>query len=161
MINKNVIEKLKPCNDRWQNYLKHYGDRSFSHRQFMGLKHITHADKLWVAFQLLPKEKAVLAAADIAESVLHIYENAYPNDSRPRKAIEAARSGDRKAASAAAIAAACNASYAAYAASYAAINAAYDCATAATWAADYAAIAADDRKKQEKLIRTIILKYWR
>ena len=35
----------------------------------------------------------VLFAADCAEQVLHIFEAAYPTDDRPRKAIEAARSG--------------------------------------------------------------------
>ena len=34
---------------------------------------------------------ARLIAADLAESVLHIYEGQYPKDSRPRAAIEAAR----------------------------------------------------------------------
>jgi hypothetical protein len=35
----------------------------------------------------------VLFAADCAEQVLPIFESAYPTDDRPRKAIEAARSG--------------------------------------------------------------------
>jgi hypothetical protein len=115
----------------------------------------------------MPTEKVVLAAADIAESVLHVFENAYPNDSRPRKAIEAARKGDKDTAYAAALAAsaaACNASYAAYdaanAAALAASAAACNAYDAAYDAAFFAALVAD-RIKQEKLIRTIILKYWR
>jgi len=50
-----------------------------------------------------------LIAADFAESVLHLFEEKFPNDDRPRKAIEAARSGERKKARAASYA-----SYAAY-----------------------------------------------
>ena len=40
-------------------------------------------------------------ASDCAEHILHIYEDKYPGDDRPRKAIEAARSGNKNAADAA------------------------------------------------------------
>jgi len=161
MINKKVISKLRPCKDRFDNYVKFYGDRTFTKRQFMELKSITQGDKLWVAFRLMPKENIALAAADIAESVLHIFKAKYPNDKRPRLAIEAARKGDEDADHAAAYAAAA-AAYAAYAAAAAdaAAYAAY--AAAAADAAAYAAVrVVKDRTKQEKLIRTIVLKYWR
>ena len=96
-------------------------------------------------------------AADCAEHVLEIYESAYPNDDRPRKAIEAARNGDAAAAdaayaaaayaaaaNAAAYAAAAAAAYAAtaYAAAYAAYAAAAAAAADAAYAAAYAAYAA-------------------
>lgn len=55
-----------------------------------------------------------------AESVLHIYENQYPDDNRPRKAIEAAQNYLKKPSNAAAKAAAYAAYEAAYAAAYAA-----------------------------------------
>jgi hypothetical protein len=130
MINKNKIAKLEPCKDRFDNFVKHYGDREFTVRQFMGLKSITHKDKLWVAFRSMPKDNIRLAAADIAELVLGVYEAKCPDDKSPRLAIEAARRGDKDAAADAADAAA-NAAYAADAASasayaaYAAANAAY------------------------------------
>lgn len=38
-------------------------------------------------------EQAIEIAARAAERVLHIYEGYYPDDDRPRRAIEAARSG--------------------------------------------------------------------
>jgi len=93
-----------------------------------------------------------------AESVLHIYENQYPDDNRPRKAIEAAQNylkkpsnAAAKAANAAAYAAyaACVAAYAAKAAkaakaayaTYAAYTA-YEAANAAAYAAYEAANAA-------------------
>lgn len=82
-----------------------------------------------------------LFAADCAEHVLHIFESQYPNDDRPRKAIEAARrfasggiGGDElEQARRAAANAAANAADAAYAA--------YAAANAAAYAADtYAAV---------------------
>jgi hypothetical protein len=170
MITNKVIKSLNPCKDRYDNYLKYYGDKELTIRQFMGRKHITQSDKLWVAFRLMPKDNIRLAAADIAESVLHIYENAYPNDDRPRKAIEAARKGDVDAAVNAAdrAANAADAAYAdanAYAAAYAAVNvatyAAYAAVNAADRAANAAARAASDRNTQEKLIRKIIMGYWK
>jgi hypothetical protein len=107
----------------------------------MGLRKITQADKLWVAFRIMPRDSIRLAAADIASSVLLIYEEKYPNDLRPRRAIEAAYVGDSNAANAAA-----NANAAAYAANAAdaayAANAAAYAAYAATYAATYAANAA-------------------
>jgi hypothetical protein len=53
------------------------------------------------------KQLSVKLAIFCAERVLHIFEEKYPNDDRPRKAIEAAKNGgDRNAADAAAYVAA-------------------------------------------------------
>ena len=133
MISQTNISKLKPCKDRFDNYVKFYDNREFTPRQFMGLKNITHKDKLWVAFRMLPSDKVRIVAGEIAKSVLHIYESKYPNDNRPRKAIEAVLTGKSDAAA--------DAAYAADAAD-AAANAAADAADAA-YAAAYAAAAAD------------------
>ena len=72
-----------------------------------------------------------------AEGVLHIYENQYPDDNRPRKAIEAAQNYLKKPSNAAA--------YAANAAAYAAYEAyeAYAAANAAAYAANAANAAAN------------------
>ncbi len=180
IINKEVIGGLNPCKDRFDNFVKFYGDKDFTVAKFMGLKNITQEDKLWVVFRLMPKDSIRLAAADIAESVLHIFENKYPNDCRPRKAIEAARCGNKvtaDAAAAAAYAAAATAAAraaayadAAAAAAYAAAATAADAAAAdadaaaadaARAAATAAATAADARSTQEKLIRKICMKYLR
>lgn len=183
-INKNIIEKLNPHKDIYDNFLKHYSNKTFTKQQFMGLKKITHQDKLWVAFRLMPKESIKLASADIAESVLPIYENVYPKDLRPRKAIEIARSSTASAdvyadAYAAATAALTDAylasddqtsSAAAHAAS--AATAAYaasvsSAASAAAYAAAYAAyssvsaLTASNRETKQKEIRKIIMKHWR
>jgi hypothetical protein len=84
-----------------------------------------------------------------AESVLHIYENQYPDDNRPRKAIEAAQNYLKKPSNAAAKAAnaaakAANAAYAAKAtkAAYAAYAAAYAAKAAYEAYEAYAAYAA-------------------
>jgi hypothetical protein len=100
------------------------------------------------------KEVQILFAILCAESVLKYFENKYPNDNRPRKAIEAAKNylkdpsaANKKVAYAAAYAAAA-ADAAAYAAAAAAADAyaaaAYAAADAAADAAAYAAAAAAD-----------------
>jgi hypothetical protein len=91
MINLTKIKALTPCYDRLYNYIKFYGDREFTPKQFMGLKKITHADKLWVAFRVLPYDKAVEAAIDIGKSILSVFEKQFPEDNRPRECIEAIR----------------------------------------------------------------------
>lgn len=180
-ITNKLIKSLNPCQHRLDNYLKFYAKKSHTKAQFMGLKNITHEDKVWVSLRLIPKDNIRLATADIAESVLHIFEKAYPNDDRPRKAIEAARSNSSDTAiyaSAAYAAARAAASAGSYVASYVAAqaatadHAAYVAAQAATaasagsYAASYAAsvinaVYPNDKIAQQKLIRKIILKYWR
>jgi hypothetical protein len=101
------------------------------------------------------------AAADIAELVLGRFESKYPNDKRPRLAIEAARAiplDKDKARAAAAYSAAYTAAYSA--AATAAHYAAYSAADYAAYTAAYsAAYSVGPRSKTEKRIRTIVLKY--
>ena len=87
-----------------------------------------------------------LIAADFVESVLHLFEEKSPGDDRPRKAIEAARGGDKEKAACAADAAAYAAASAAADAARAACagNAAYAAASAARAAAAAGGIAATD-----------------
>lgn len=73
LITNEVIESLNPCPGRYDNYLKFYKDKSHTIKQFMGLKNITHADKVWVALRLMDKSKICFIGADIAESVLPIF----------------------------------------------------------------------------------------
>jgi hypothetical protein len=218
MINLTKIKKLKPCEDSLNNYIKFYGDRNFTPKQFMGLKNITHEEKLWVAFRLVPNNFIGKATGEMARSVLYLYEKEYPNDRRPRAAVDAIAMGNvtvdtvfsaHEAANTASYAAAdaansaASAAHSAYAANanFDAAFHAYACAAAANSAnaAYYSAanaIAAyhavinavtvyyaaanvvvkppttacaaavfetcDAAKRiQEKLCRTIILKYWK
>ena len=100
----------------------------------------TTLDDMW---KVLTPRQCALAAADIAELVLHVYEKKYPGDGRPREAIKAARGNDKNKAQVAANAAA-NAAYAAAPAANAAHAASYAAANAANAAyfASYAAYAA-------------------
>lgn len=150
------IVDLYPCKDRLDNFLKHYPNFSGTMHRFLNLEHITHEDKCWVYFRLMPTELINKVTADMAHSVLYSYEAAYPGDDRPLKAIEAARAGDKNAAYDAyfpAIAAAANANGYAAAARAAAIAAAAStidhvhaakAAAYAAYAAAYAAYAAYD-----------------
>ena len=101
------------------------------------------ADANWLITRLMDRKQKLQYAIFAAEQVIDIFENKYPNDKRPRLAIEAARkvlendtAENRRAAAAAAAAAyACAAAYA-----YAADAAyAYAAAAAAADAYDYAA----------------------
>ena len=46
---------------------------------------------LWLAAHICRREDVVLAACACAETSLHFFEEKYPNDKRPRQAIETAR----------------------------------------------------------------------
>ena len=110
----------------------------------------------WLVCRLMTKKQAVKYAVFAAEQVIDIYEKAYPDDKRPRNAIEAAKAYlknpcAKTRAAAAAYAAAAYAVYtyaaaAAYAVAYAAdateANAAANAAVYAAYAAYAAAYAA-------------------
>lgn len=138
MITTAIITALGPCQDRLDNFTKCYPNFSGTAEEFLSLD-LPLSDKTWVAFGLIGRSRLPLVAADIAESVLHLYEEQYPGDSRPRDAIAAARRGDTEAARAAA----CAADVAARAAVYAAwaARAAVQAAAYAAWAAADAAAA--------------------
>ena len=176
-VNSEKIKKLDPCNDRFENYIQHYGDRTFTVKEFLALKHITFSDKVWVAFRLMPKKNIRFTAGNIAKTVLHMYEDQHPDDDRPRNAIkEALRvklNIDASYAAYAAAYAAASASAAAYAYAYASASSAAYAASAAAYAAAsassaayaaasassaaYAAYAADNLEKKHL---KIIQKYW-
>ena len=159
-INKEYIEGLSPCADRLQNYLNHYAEWSGSLSEFLDLDKITRKDKMWVFVRSVSTDFKRRFAIEVTESVLHIFEQKYPNDKRPREAIVAAklfldgalsRKADAAAAADAAAYAAADAAhaaaadaaaYAADAAAAAAHAAAADAAYAAAYAAAWAASAA-------------------
>lgn len=198
LINREIIAKLNPLQNRFDSYISHYGDKSFTKQQFMGLKHINHEDRVWVALRFMSGNNLRSAAAEIAEYVLPIFEKAYPADKRPRLSIEAARAGldavrsdevmqayaiSANVAGTAAEDASVSASPAASLAALAAAQVAYtytsyylydypDGYLNCTWAFpsiinSIHAISKDtstsqaERLKQEKLIRKILLKYWK
>ena len=131
MINSSIIRAMKPCTPRFENYLNWYSDFEGTAREFGELPEITLDDKIWVLRRIANNAQVVKWGALCAQSVLHFFEEKYPNDKRPRIAVEAALGGvmtDEIRANAA------DAAYAAYAA---------DAANAAAYAANAAAYAAN------------------
>jgi len=119
-------------------------------------------DRLWVVLreECIDESLLHIFACDCAEKVLPIFEKKYPNDDRPRKAIEAKRkwlkkefiddqlSAAARAASDAWSASTASAAWAASAAARAASDA--RAATSAGWAATSAARAASDARAIER-----------
>jgi hypothetical protein len=111
--------------------------------EFLDLPKISHSDKVWVFVRFIPAEKKQKFAIDVAESVLHIFEEKYPDDKRPREAIAAAKLFLKEKLSRREIAAAAAAARAAAARDAAAASraAARDAAAAAFYAAAAATVA--------------------
>ena len=147
------IKNFCPCKVGWDKLMKLNPEKDMD-KEITILEILNHngvKDAFW-ALRTQNYQDYCLILADVAESVLHIFEGKYPEDKRPREAIDAIRLwADEKitnqklacsatAATAAAAAATAAADYnAAYNVAYAAAyNAAYDAANAA-YAAAYAA----------------------
>jgi hypothetical protein len=91
----NKIKTHSPCENGWNKLLNHLG-KTQADDEPLSIATIIQSngiiDAVWALCAVEGKDKEIrLFAADCAESVLHIYENKYPNDDRPRKAIQAAR----------------------------------------------------------------------
>ena len=123
-------------------------DKETNHDVFATLERLKAKNREWgnwLIVRLMTHRQTIQYAIFAAEQVIDIFEKKYPDDYRPRLAIEAARdylkdpsAKNKKAAAAyAAAAAAANAAYAAYAA------AAADAAANAAYAADASSAAAD------------------
>jgi hypothetical protein len=148
IITVEKVMALKPCEDWTEDRARSYLGDGVSPAELADiLLRITPEDAYWLLARLLPPQDRVEWACRCAERVLPVWEAAYPDDDRPRRAIEAARSGD--------IAAYAAAHAAAYAAAYdAAHAAASDVADAAHAAAyDAAHAAASDAAEAEWQIR--------
>ena len=91
----NKIKAHSPCEDGWNKLLNHL-NKTQSDDEPLSIATILQSngisDAVWALCAVEGKDKEIrLFASDCAESVLHIYEEQYPNDDRPRKAIQAAR----------------------------------------------------------------------
>ena len=169
-INLQIIKSFNPCEEGLENFIKHHKDFSGSPLDLLELGNVSVSDKFWLLFrdEFIPENDLHEIACKFAESVLHIYEEQYPNDQRPLQAIEAKRKfikglitrdeldaardeldAARDAARAAAWAARYAARDAARAAAGAARYAARDAAGAARYAARDAAGAAGEQKQLE------------
>jgi hypothetical protein len=152
-INIKTLTKYNACNEAQEWFINskcktiEEGYKKLKEEKHLNKYHWTN----WIISRLLNKNDKIKYAIFAAELVIDIFEKEYPNDKRPRKAIEAAKkylknktSKNKSAAYTAADAAvdaaadaaadaAYNATHAAYAAAYAAADAAY--AAAAVYAA--------------------------
>jgi hypothetical protein len=90
IINTDKIAKLSPCESRFNNYLTHYKDFEGSLEEFLALDKINYTDKVWVFTRLATKGQNIKWAVVCARSVLDIFESKYPDDKRPRMALDAA-----------------------------------------------------------------------
>ena len=151
---KTTFQKIKDhhfCKDGWEKLIKHFNPTSLDEEILISniIESNGIRDAIWALRAVEDRNRVMLFCADVAESVLHIYEAKHPENKAPREVIEAIRlfvNGriskedlkiKKKAADAAAYAATAHAAaYAAHAAAYAAYA-----ADAATDAAAYAATA--------------------
>lgn len=140
IITTDFLKSKNACSDGYDRFVRLYGKSAELSKVIKGhIKDSTLNYANWLITKVMTPEQCVRYAIFAAEQVLYIFENKYPNDNRPRKAIEAAKNY------------LCNKSYAADAA-----DAAY-AAYAADAADAYAADAARDAAWKEMKIK--ILKY--
>lgn len=88
---KEILEK-NPCDSGWTRLLRNLGkaeadDEVLSFNQILRSNGIK--DAIW-ALRVLPYDDRCVFCADVAESVLHIYESRYSDD-RPRRAVQSVR----------------------------------------------------------------------
>ena len=93
-ITLNQIRQHDPCKSGWEKLLRSLPDNMPLDKPF-DFRHIIESngivDAIWALKCIDNKELCVRFTVKCAESVLHIFEKIYPNDKRPRQAIEAAK----------------------------------------------------------------------
>jgi hypothetical protein len=92
----NLIRAHTPCKDGWQKLLTHLGKTEADDEALNLLTILTSngvQDMLWCLRATVEDSKlaALQMAIEFAEQVLPIFEKRYPNDARPRHAIQAAK----------------------------------------------------------------------
>jgi hypothetical protein len=92
----NDIKSKSPCENGYKKLLKSFNKTSADDTE-VSIQHLLNSNgidnTLWVIYNCIPDrimDKRNMCA-DFAESVLHIFEEQYPNDKRPRQAIEICR----------------------------------------------------------------------
>jgi len=88
-INAEIIKALTPCKDRFDNFTSNNPDFSGGLRSFIALANIIYDDKVWVITRLFTRVHNVKWAVACAYSTLHLFEEKYVEDKRPRLALEA------------------------------------------------------------------------
>src|SRR5690554_1774990 len=89
----NEIKIYNPCIEGWKKLLDSLNKTSADDEP-LSFAHILKSngikDAVW-SLRVLPLKDQALFRADVAESVLHLFESKYPSDTRPRKCIEVLR----------------------------------------------------------------------
>ena len=86
------IKSFNPCKVGWDKLMELNPEKDMD-KEVTILEILNHngvKDAFW-ALRTQEYKDYCLILADVAESVLHIFEEKYPNDKRPRKAINAIR----------------------------------------------------------------------
>ena len=162
-ITKRMIRELNPCYDGWRWYLENREEDLL--KLLLNANRNNPKDAIWLFTKLMTEEQCLEISIFSARKVLYLFENIYPDDMRPRRAIESAElylkdptkekinaSAAINADNAAVNATADAATYAAYAAADAA-SAAADAAYAVSAAINAAnAVNAAEIKVQEEII---------
>ena len=159
-ISVESLKKMGACEEGIEEFKKLFGDKEVDAIQaLLKFAKLEPRYSIWWLTETFSKEHNVKLAIYSAELVLHIFEDKYPDDDRPRKAIEAAKEylknpteDNRNASYSAAYSAA--ASYSAAAASYAAAyasSASSSSASSAAYDAEY------EKAKSETYLK--IIKY--
>ena len=89
-LTKQQLLSLRPCYTPEQ-IDELWGDRESATAREIATAPIPMVDRLWVLIRVLPAREQRLFACDCAKRVLRHYEYAYPDDTRPREAIEVSR----------------------------------------------------------------------
>ena len=164
-ITKKQIKELHPCLEGW-NWYQNSNKEEDLEKLLLDINKVDSSWSRWLFTNLMTKKQNVEIAIFSASEVLSIFEDKYPDDKRPRKAIEAAQKWlddptDKNAsasASASASAYAASASASAYASASASASAYAASASASAYAyASASAASAYARKKlQEKIIKKAV-----
>jgi hypothetical protein len=147
----NKIKQHRPCEASWITLLT-YLDKTGADDEELSIKTILDAcgtkDAIWALRAVEGYDKEIrLFACDCAESVLHFFEDVFPNDTRPRVVIETARRYANGQATKQELCAVRDAREAAWAAAWAASDAA--------WAASDVASDVELKKQKEFLLKYI------
>ena len=140
----NDIKSKLPCADAYKKLLKSFNKTSADDTE-VSIQHLLNSNginyTLWVIYKCIPDRKMDKRnmCADLAESVLHIFEEHCWNDTRPRQAIEVCRKEN---------------------ATEKEIDAAMNTAMDATWDARLAAGYAWNAAAWDTELQNIILKYF-
>ena len=86
------IKSFDPCSDGWRKLCKGLGTCDLDTEvPIMKILEINGVEDAFWALRTQKYEDYCLVLADVAESILHIFEEIHPDDNRPRLAIQAIR----------------------------------------------------------------------